>query len=220
MSTCPHHANLRPGLPEMPIRIAALSLDKRGYPIPFFASMIDGEPDFRMANAEAWRLCVTHKLCWICGQPLGRHKTFAVGPMCVVNKTSSEPPSHLDCALWAVKACPFMNNPRATRREDELTEANKKNVAGEMIERNPGVTCIWTTTHWTKFSDGRGGFLFDIGAPESCSWWREARPATRAEVLASLESGLPILRKACRNPDDHKSLELALAICMQLIPVK
>jgi hypothetical protein len=217
MNTCPRH-NLRPGLPELPARIAALPVDARGYPVPFFASWLENGPDFRLADGEKLRQCLLHKLCWICGQPMGKHKTFAVGPMCVVNKTSSEPPSHLDCALWAVQACPFLSNPKAVRRTDDLTEANKGNVAGMMIGRNPGITCVWTTTHWTKFSDGRGGFLFDIGAPVSASWWREARPATRAEVLASMESGLPILREACHNADDHKTLELAVTIAMQLAP--
>jgi len=48
-------------------------------------------------------VCVRHKRCWLCGQPLGKFMCFVVGPMCAINKTSAEPPSHRDCALYAVQ---------------------------------------------------------------------------------------------------------------------
>ena len=216
MNKCPH--TLRPGLPTLPPRIAALPVDGRGFHIPYFVAMVDGEPDFRFADGEKRDNCMKFELCWICGQTLGHFKTFPVGPMCAVNRNTAEPPSHLDCALWAVKACPFLNNPKAVRRGDELTEANKANVAGIMIERNPGVTCVWTTPHFTRRDAGGGKWLFDIGSPESVSWWKEGRPATRAEVQESLKTGMPALEAVCHSETDLKALFYALAITKKLLP--
>ena len=37
-------------LPPMPSRIAALPVDERGYPVPWFVAWIDGKPEFRCAD--------------------------------------------------------------------------------------------------------------------------------------------------------------------------
>ena len=34
-----------------------------------------------------------------------------------MNRTSAEPPSHRDCAEFAVKACPFLTQRELTRRK-------------------------------------------------------------------------------------------------------
>ncbi len=209
---------LRAGLPPLTPRIAALPIDERGYPVPFFVEWIDGKPDFRVADSNKLVLCVKAQLCWTCGQPLGNFKAFPIGPMCAVNRTTAEPPSHRDCAEWSVKGCPFLSRPGMVRREDELTEANKANVPGEMITRNPGVTCIWVTKHFRLFPDGLGGVLFNVGQPDSVSWWREGRPATRAEVEESTESGLPFLVKMCDSAEAMKDLAQHVAVAKRLWP--
>jgi hypothetical protein len=220
MSTCPHH-QLRKDLPPLIPRIAKLPVDERGYPVPFFVSWIKGKPEFRMADSQKLRSCLIAHLCWVCGEKLGKEKTFAIGPMCAVNRVSAEPPSHLECCEWSVRGCPFLAKPQMKRREDELTEANKKNVAGIMIERNPGVTGLWTTKSYTKFSDGMGGQLLRIGDPLYVSWWREGRPATRAEVLESIDTGVPNLEKVCRSDTERDALKESLAKLLSsgLLPV-
>ena len=68
-----------------------------------------------------------------------------------------------------------------------------------MIERNPGVTAVYTSAGWTPYRVDNG-LLFDIGEPAAVSWWRKGRSATGDEVRAAIESGLPILREeATRN---------------------
>ena len=92
----------------MPARIACLSLTEKGYPLPFFAAMIDGKPDIRIVSTEKFHRCVNEHLCWLCGQPLDIPFVFVVPP----NKiTSSEPPCHDECAEYAMAACPFITNP-------------------------------------------------------------------------------------------------------------
>lgn len=223
MSGCPvHHAGrqARPELPPMPPRIAALPLDDRGYPIPFFVAYIDGKPDFRVADPDKVVACVKCRLCWVCGQGLGRNLAFPIGPMCTVNRTTAEPPSHRDCALWSAIACPFLSRPHAHRREDELTEANAGNVAGEMIKRNPGVTAVWVTRSYELFPDGTGKVLFEVGPPVEVTWWREGRRATRTEVMEAIESGIPLLRAVCQNPTEVLELARCTGRAMQYLPAE
>jgi hypothetical protein len=179
-------------LPPMPARIARLSRDKRGFPVPRFVAWVDGAPDFRLADERYLEQSLRRKLCWLCGDVLGVHVTFPVGPMCAVNRVTAEPPSHRDCALFAVRACPFLSNPEARRRERGLPDGHAP-PAGEMIRRNPGVTCLWSTRSFRPFRAG-DGVLFRLGDPEEVLWFARGREATRAEVEASIASGMPLLR--------------------------
>jgi hypothetical protein len=224
---CPFHSLFgikpkhREGLPAATARIAALPVDERGYPIPFFVSTLpDGSRDFRMADPNRRHECIRSKLCWVCGQPLGRFKTFVIGPMCSVNRVSSEPPSHLECADYSVKGCPFLTKPQMVRREDEVTDALGKNPGGEMIRRNPGVTCLWTIAgDYALFGDGRGGILIQVPDPAKVEWFREGRMATRTEVVAALDSGLPILREACgSDAEEHEALDAAFKAALKFLP--
>jgi hypothetical protein len=214
-------------LPTAPRRIARLPKDERGYPVPAFVEWIrDGEaaktgapgarPDFRYANFEfrerAWR----QGLCWICGDPLGRHRVYAIGPMCVVNRTTMEPPSHRDCAEFAAKACPFLVRPRMRR----LPEAEGDAAPGTLIKRNPGCVCLYETSEAKRFGDGRGGWLIRLGEPERVDWWAEGRTARREEILASLESGLPLLQAEAQKDGGEalEELEAMTGAAIKLLP--
>lgn len=184
---------LRPELEELPSRMKDLPVDKRGYPVPWFVDWLNGEPEFRAMNLDKWARAIQGKLCWVCGERLGRYMTFVAGPMCGVNRTSSEPPSHLECAHWSARNCPFLNNPEAIRRVDETVSNN--NVAGFMLSRNPGVTMLWTCKDYSLFPDnlGKGGILIHMGEPDKVEWYRRGIPATREEVEESINIGLPAL---------------------------
>ena len=207
-------------------RLARLPVDpERGYPVPWFVTWINGKPEFRLADSEKWVQAVKHSLCWVCGEPMGSYKAFVIGPMCCVNRISGDPPSHLECALWSVKGCPFLTKPQMVRREDELVNRHRPNVGGIMIERNPGVMLIWVTKKYTLASDGRGRHLFSLGEPDSLSWWSEGRRATREEVMRSIDTGLPLLREMCdhertpaRQQEARKELEKCVERAMVLVP--
>lgn len=221
MSQCPFpHHQLRTDLPPLPERLKKLPIDERGYPVPFFVKWLDGKPEFRIADSDKLKLCVIQRLCWVCGDPLRGPKTFPIGPMCSINRISAEPPSHLECAEWSVKGCPFLSKPNMKRREDELTERNKGNVSGIMIERNPGVTVLWTTQDYRRISDGGHGTLFKLGDPSSLSWWCEGRTATRAEIIRSMETGLPLLLEQCRSKEDIALLSEMTAKALNLLPTE
>jgi hypothetical protein len=206
-------------LPPMPDRIASLKRDNRGYPIPRFVDRgadKNGEPDFRYADFAFRTRAYKTELCWVCGQKLGRHRVFAIGPMCVVNRTTMEPPAHRECATWSVKACPFLSRPKM-RRNDKMPE--EVFVPGTMIARNPGCVCLYEGDGYKAFDAGNG-WLIRLGEPVRVEWWAEGREATRAEVFASIDSGYPLLLAEARKDGSEAIAELAdlLARAMTLMP--
>ena len=85
----------------MPDRIRRLPVF-RGYPVPWFVAWLEnGEPEFRAMDRAKWSRAIKDGLCWVCGERLGAHRVFVIGPMCGVNKTTSEPPCHAECAEWS-----------------------------------------------------------------------------------------------------------------------
>jgi hypothetical protein len=193
-------------LPDPPARVARLPKDERGYPVPAFIEWIDGKPDFRYARAEFRARAFKQGLCWICGDKLGVHRVYAIGPMCVVNRVTSEPASHRDCAEYAVKACPFLARPRM--RRIPLKQGEPKHAAGVMFERNPGCVCLYATPEAKAFDAG-DGWLIRLGKPTRVDWWAEGRKATRDEIVASIDSGYPLLLEQALKDGPGAAEELA-----------
>lgn len=187
----------------MPARMRKLPVNEKGFPVPAFVAWLNlagdrylpewtrgARRDFRVINPDYLDRCYRLSKCWICGEPLGRHRVFAIGPMCAVNRTTMEPPSHRDCVEYATKTCPFMMRPRMVRNYKDMP--SDKSAPGVLIERNPGVYCLWETETYRRFR-APGGLLCAIGEPQKVEWVREGRPATRAEVVESIDSGMPLL---------------------------
>jgi hypothetical protein len=205
-------------LPDMPARIARLRRDARGYPVPYFVQWMKdgrpvargvGEPDFRIADEAFRRRAFSKRQCWVCGEPieLGRGRTYVIGPMCVVNRVTSEPACHRSCAEWSARACPFLTRPRMRRLPSaDIPEA--LSPGGEMIERNPGCVCLYETREAKAFADGAGGWLIRLGPPARVDWLAEGRIATRAEIEASIGSGYPLLMDMARKEGDEAVREL------------
>jgi hypothetical protein len=208
----------------MPPRIARLPRNQVGYPIPWFVAVLeDGTRDFRIADQGKQIQATNEGLCWICGGRSGAYVSFTIGPMCAVNRISSEPPAHHDCAVYSAMVCPFLSNPAMRRRPVADSEGNVV-PGGEMIARNPGVALVWTTKRWSAFRAplGNDGVLYSIGDPTGVEWFTEGRPATRAEVVASIKAGLPALREACQRDEDPaaslRDVDRALAAAMPYLP--
>jgi hypothetical protein len=187
--------------------MCSLPRDERGYPVPYFVEWIAGpegdvKPDFRVVSGATVVDCWNHKKCWICGGALGVFKAFTIGPMCALNRVSSEPPQHRECATFAARNCPFLVRPRAQRRDAGLTDLigpdPKAYVSGQMIERNPGVALVWVTRKPAPVKVDNG-VLFNVGEPVSVGFYCAGRPATRAEVMAAIDSGVPILQDMCEK---------------------
>jgi hypothetical protein len=212
--------NLNASIRHIPMssRIRRLPISDRGFPIPWFVAYVNGEPDFRVADTAKMAEAIKFRKCWVCGGALGKYMCFVIGPMCAVNRVSSEPPSHHDCAEYAVKACPFLAQPRMRRNMDDMPKGHLK-PGGVMIERNPGVTLIWTTFSYEVI--GRHGII-RIGEPETVRFFCRGRKATNAEIMESIDSGMPILKEMARNegPTAEKELAHQYHRAMKLIPAE
>jgi hypothetical protein len=201
----------------VPKRLVGRPLTDKGFPVPWFASFIDGSWNLVAVDPAKIHEALRKEKCWICGDTLGRYKSFIIGPMCSINRISSEPPQHRECAEYAVKACPFLSKPRMRRNEAAAAEAGsgKEKVPGIMIEHNPGAALIWVTRTFHVSRDG----LIELGPPVETLWFCEGRKATRAEILASIDKGLSLLRPmAAAEEGGTELLEQQLAEAMKLVP--
>jgi hypothetical protein len=203
-----------------------LPIDKRGYPIPWFVDYLNGEPEFRAMDRRKFRHAINDRLCWVCGNKLFGEEVFVIGPMCAVNRISSEPPSHRECAIYAAKNCPFLSKPQMHRRTDAEIEKIKVPSPGVMVERNPGVMLLWYTRRHSLLTvhnrpPAVDGILFQLGRPFKLQWFCRGQPATREEILASMESGLPLLRETAEKqdgPEGMARLETQITEAYRLIP--
>ena len=186
--------------PDLPSRMRRLPRDSVGRPVPWFVPWVDGAPDFRLMEPQRVVDAIQGQLCFVCGERLLRNRTggprgtFVAGPMCLVNRTSAEPPCHADCAAWCARACPFLTKPAKERRTGNMPEEAGE-AAGIAITRNPGVTALIDCIRWTFWRPpiGGDGLLFTMQQVEDVQWVCEGRRANTVEVLESIESGLPTL---------------------------
>jgi hypothetical protein len=213
--------------PTMPAAIARLPQQEgTGYPIPWFVADVNGKADFRVVRAERIPIALRERRCFICGglliglRAMTPRATFPIGPMCTITRTSAEPPSHRACAHWAAQVCPFLLKPGKERRETNIPERAEP-AAGISIPRNPGVIALWesNTYHPEHVANGT---LFKIGDPLAVTWMSEGRPATRAEVIDSIDSGLPALTGIADQdgPAAVAALKFLTAAAMHHLPAE
>lgn len=212
---------------EMPARIRRLPRDEAGRPVPWFVwwNPESGEPDFRVIGPGKMQEAYRRHVCWVCGERLGVYRVFVIGPMCAVNRISGELPSHQECAQYSAKACPFLSTPRMHRNEKNLPK-DYQELGGVTIKRNPAVTLLWTTRSYVPVKDWAGKYVFSLGPPTRLEFYREGRPASRMEVLESIDSGMPLLREIAERDGDkaiedlEESYRLALGLVWAAIPEK
>lgn len=209
-----------PGSVPIPQRLQYRRHNGRGIPVPYFVRYIDGKPDFRYVDPQKMALAANKRLCFLCGDPLGRHLAFLVGPMCTVNRISAEPPMHRECAEYAVRACPFLLDPVRTRRETKMPDGTEP-PPGMFIERNPGVMAVWITPHYRPFkASGSTGVLFRMSEATEVIWYSRGRLATRLEVTRAIEEGLPsLMAEAVKDGEGSiRELNRCLSQATKLLP--
>jgi hypothetical protein len=177
-------ARIRPSRPpgrvmapkaKIPPRMLDLPRDLRDVPIPWFAGRdADGRLRVTIVDRAKWRDAVENRRCGMCGAPLQRSCTFVLGPIQVLTRTTTEPPSHLGCAEYAVRVCPFLSNPARDRFDGVASQT------GAPV--NPGVFALWQTLSFEE-SETRGKLI--VGEPFRVAWRTRGRPATAAEIRAS-----------------------------------
>jgi hypothetical protein len=194
----------------MPARIANLPRDHRGYPVPYFVEWLNGKPQFPIASPVKWARCVGKRLCWVCGEPLGRSLVFAIGPMGTVNQVSAEPPAHRECTLYAMQVCPFLINPRMGRVPTErLGEAVPP--GGVWEPANPGVMAAWSTRSYSIVRTATGPII-SVGDPFAVEWWTRGRVATAQEAADAFTFGATKLLTHAQAEGRAATLEIGQLI--------
>lgn len=203
---------------QMPFSMAKRPRDPRGYPVPWFTPWHEGRWDFRFVEPGKAEQAVRENRCWTCGETLRSPCAYVVGPMCAVNRTSAEPPSHIECAIYAARACPFLARPKMVRPTiREGVKGATEAMPGIMLDRNPGVALVWITRRPSYDPVVK---LFGLGEPERVRWFAHSRKATRDEIMASIDSGLPSLRALAEQdgPDAIAELEHMTGVALELVP--
>lgn len=106
----------------VPPRLAKRPTDSRGYPITFVTQFNDGEPDFTVVAGDRISDCVRFDLCGLCGQHLGKFRSFIGGPKSTESGMYVDPPMHTDCAEYALLVCPHLATPTARYKKQNLKE--------------------------------------------------------------------------------------------------
>jgi hypothetical protein len=105
----------------MPLRIARLRRDARGYPIPWNVLLAeDGTPFFTVNDDRKHWAAIRGGLCPLCGEMLGRWKWFVGGPRSAFDENGwyMDLPGHHDCIEYALQVCPYLAAPKYAGRID------------------------------------------------------------------------------------------------------
>ncbi|MFG7180718.1 hypothetical protein ACGYQ5_14415 [Burkholderia pseudomallei] len=200
----------------LPKHMAGLPRDARGYPVPWFCAWVDGKPDFRIADAAKVRLAVVGSRCWICGGTLGRYRSFLIGPMGAMNRVNSEPPSHHECAQYAIRTCPFLALPKAHRRSANMPEESYD--PDGLDPANVAVVIEWVSSTARVFK-GQRSLLFELGEPDSVQWFTEGRPATRDEAQHAIEgAAAKLLAMAGGNAVAQEAVRIRMRTVQSYLP--
>jgi len=211
------------GIP-LPANMAGRPVSRRGFPVPYFVAWCSpagaglaegqGEPDFRIVDPAKMQRCLKFSLCWLCGKPLGKWRALVVGPMCLINRITAEPDSHVECAEYAAKACPFLANSRARRNTAvELVPGTVHNPMGN--PRNPGVAVVFVhVERWLKRvpQGPKLAPLFKMPAnePMRLAFYADGiKTADRRQVLEALNAGAEVLKSGALVEGPEAVTELA-----------
>lgn len=98
---------------HIPTIMQGLPRDSRGYVIPWSVAVgTDGKPDFRMIDQSKLGMALKHKVCALCGTPLGEHLAFVGGPISFETHCYVDSAMHVECAQYALEVCPFLAAPK------------------------------------------------------------------------------------------------------------
>jgi hypothetical protein len=191
----------------MPAAIAALPRDASGKPIPWFAAWTDGLVDYRLTAPGKVERAAAGRRCWICGRRRLSQAAFLIGPTGAVARVSPWPPSHPDCALYAVRHCPFLRSGTAPG-PGAVTGLGRKSLAAgppeldaaARLELAFGMIVLWVAPEYGRLVRG-GDNVFGFGEPSRVLWFYQGRPATPLEARQAVTEATAELLRAVKPHD-------------------
>jgi hypothetical protein len=146
---------------DIPDFLKHLPIDSRGYPIPFFVTMVKGKPDFRLLDGKKQRRAFFNNLCGICGKELFAIAYSISGPLGLRNAVSQDPLMHLECAQFSLKVCPHLHFEKADRREtgDLYKKVMNDKEQDFLVKEKPKELYLVTAMNWVILDLG-SSFLY------------------------------------------------------------
>lgn len=103
-----------------------------GRAVPFVNLILpDGTADFTVNELEKELLCHRQRLCILCGQKLDDIGVVISPPEEFESQVFYDSPSHEECILYAVEACPFLANPNYVRTKRNPKGASPEDCSNE-----------------------------------------------------------------------------------------
>jgi len=164
----------------IPPRLAGRPRDRRGYPVPYIVMLdANGKPDFRVSDTLKVMRVVELRLCGLCGQPMGRYMGFIGGPQSFQSHCNTDPPSHVECAEYALKVCPFLANPSMHYAEKIPMLAGAKTIViPEMPVERPERFFLATakSVEWVRLPSGNP--VLQAGEWLTTRWFKDGQEIT------------------------------------------
>jgi hypothetical protein len=172
---------------EIPFRMKDLPRDTNGYPIPFtMLRTEDGAADFTRHDLAAIGKSIFDQLCSICGQALHTDIWLLAGAKIALNPHGGyiDPAMHKQCAVYALKVCPYLALPSFAKRLPNEVDASHSSV--RIITGKPVVFALVKTCNYHVVTTPQGGtILLPIRPLLDIEYWREGRciPWSEAKQL-------------------------------------
>ncbi len=151
----------------------------KGLPIPYFTLIVDGVPDFTAVEFMRVNQCMMNETCGICGKPITDGKfCFIGGELSVKNRVYIDPASHVACAYYAAKACPYLaGTKRQYAKEGRAEKAEDIHILMSMKDQpRPKRMAIYIAKSYEMFFEN-GGYLCKAGLAWKIDW--DAMPVSQ-----------------------------------------
>lgn len=181
---------------EVPWRLRVRPKDARGYPIPFIVFVdAKGQPHFQINDAIKLARCIREDRCPLCGQELGRLRVFIGGVGAAFHEHGAylDPPTHRECASYALKVCPYLAAPRYGRRLDgrTLSDASEPMVLihDDTVDDARPELFVAVTSHATRRVPGTD-YVRPAKPVRGVTYWRRGASVPAAEAMPIVEAAL------------------------------
>ncbi len=104
---------------SIPLKLRDRPLFK-GLPVPAVVMYVNGIPDFRITDLDAWKRIADNRLCSLCGHPLRKLMWFIGGPSAMEQRLFFDLPVHEECGLYSFKVCPYLALVTSTHSERQF----------------------------------------------------------------------------------------------------
>ena len=172
-----------------------------GFYVPYFVtwfkdrrqvheSVVGAEPHFPTIDKTREALCRRRRYCWICGRQMGTFMCFVMGPLSALQRISTEPPSHRECAVYAVQVCPFMVGGYDMPENPATNEGQQ--VIEQMSIKNEQLNVIWVCHGYTlrPVDPSRGLFVYQMDHATDILLYHRGKPATLAQAMERINAAV------------------------------